>query len=653
MTSTPDYGEIDLDGMRFKLAADISVSAVDRFPPKITIGDYSQDSNDLLSSWVISDLSGGHGVADLDEGTDTNRYHWGTINTRYPKQWAKPFRRYGELVSTSYVYPLGDMTISGATTRYAVAGTHRLYSDIPTGTPLTTTHWTDRGAITGIPTDKAVAYTGTAANPMLYVPQGNNGYSVYDTSGPTLRNVTAQELMVSFCLWDNKLIGIDTDGQLYEAITATAAGDTVFTDYGDDGKLDPAFRPKHLITYYNRAGDPAIYVITDQNVWVFDPSTPRLYLVPDLSSPNPRFGDACCTWRGLLYISSGMDLYEFNGTVRRNVGLSRDDGPTRENGSGGQHSLPYQYLNTIVDLIPSQNSLYAYVKGKLISGSLYYSSMQEWSSYGWCTNWTSALSTNGPSWGAMSRAGGGDAFLWWGDLGQASTNANTGFQPFPTNDTNPREAMGSGAYLFGTGGTGIAQDDYALETGEFDGGMPGYTKVASALSITLDDNSESVPIGVPFYYRVNGGAYQGPNSIDTGGTKTGTFQFGQADSNGLYPGMTFKRIELKFAAWNESFSTTVLVKNAIFTFRKVQNPSLAWTALIDLKAPHDGNNPDTMRAKLTTLRTQGVFFTMKHQNNVYRVTISGVSGQEHLGKDHRGQVTVSILEIPQATGVPV
>lgn len=645
--ATPDYGSIQLDDTRFKLAGDPSVTAVDRFPGKITIGDYSLDSNDLLSTWLIRDLSGGHGIAEHVEGTTDNRFRWSNLNTRYPGQWAPPFKRYGETVANSYVYPLGDMTISGTTTRFAVAGVHRLYSDVPSGT---TTNWTDRGAITGVPTDKGVAFCGLAAIAMFYVPQGANGYSVYDTSGPTLRNTTGGETMVSFCLWDNKLIGIDTTGQLYYATTATAAGATTFTSYGATAKLDPSRTPRHLVLYYNRVGEPAIYVITDQDTWVFDAATPALYLVPDMGSPNPDFGRAACVWRGLLYVSSGMDVYEFNGSVRRNIGLSRDDGPS------DKHSLPYSYLGTIVDLVPAQNGLYAYVKGAVASGSNYNSSVHEYSGYGWATTWLSAKSYTGPSWAAVSRAGGG-YFLWWGDLSQNSTFANTGFMPLPTNDTNPAEALASGAYAFGVGGTGVPDDTYTLETGWFDGGMPNYVKVASSLKISIDPagagiGGSGIDSFAVFYRTDDATSYTslGLWTFDANGLSTKVL--GATDAYGVAGGFLFKKIEFKIAyAYDTSATATpLLVKYMAFAFRKVQNPSLSWTFPIDLSAPFNNLSPQQMRTKLTTLRTQGTFCALQHQATTYRVAVSGFSEQTEAGKDLRGHAMVSVIEIPQEPG---
>lgn len=647
--ATPEYGEVWLDGTAFPLAGPVQVQANDRFPGKITVGDYSLDSNDLLSTWAISDLTGGHGIAEHQEGTTDNRFRFGNLNTRYPRQWVPSFKRYGQVNNDGYIYPLGDMTVAGTTARYFVAsvvGAPYLQFDVMTGT---SSAFTTVGPITGVPTDKAVAFAGTAAVNMLYVPQGLNGYTVYDRSGPTKRNVLGNTF-VSFCLWDNKLIGIDTTGQLYYATQATAAADTTFTSYGTTAKLDPSRTPKHLLVYYNRRGDPAVYVVTNTDVWVFDPDTPTLYLIPDLGSPNPAFGAGACVWRGSLYISSGMDVYEYTGSVRRNIGLSRDDGPSERN------HLPYQYGGQIVDLVPGQNALYAYVKGSLVSGSVYYASMQEYSGLGWHTTWTSPRSGSGPSWAAITRTG-GTYSLWWGDLGKNSTYANHGFMPLPVNDTNPIEALGSGAYSFGADGTLIVDDAYILETGWFDGGMPNYTKIANSLKVVVDPTSGVGGIdSFSMFYRIDGAsAYTslGLLAFDANGEKT--VVLGTVDANGVAAGFAFKRIEFKFffALSPTSTANPLLVKYLAFTFRKVMNPSLAWTLPIDLSGPYRGNSPAALRTKLTTLRTTGTFFSYKHLQTNYRVALAAVSGSENTGKDLRGQVMVSVLEIPQDAGAGV
>lgn len=639
----PDpYGEIVLDGTKFPLLSTSKpqVSAVDRFPAKVTVGDYSIDSNDLLSAWVLSDLTGGHGVADLKEGVDDNRYRIGTIYTSYPNQWVKPYGINKSVIGSGSVFPLGDLYAGGSYKYYAASGTDLFEDNVDTTQNLA-----------GVPASKAVAFRGTGAATFLYVPLGNNGYAVYDPTGPTFANINGAgdtDNFQAFCLWDNKIIGITNGGQLYYA--TAAANPTVWTSYGADGKLDNAFEPKALHVFYNRAGEPAVHVVTADGVWVFDAATPRLYKIPDFESRNPYFGVASCVWRGELYVGAGLDLLAYNGNVVRNVGLSRDD------------SLPYRWSGYIRDLSPGQNALYAMVRG-VTSGGSSRTSLHEWSGFGWHGLWykddsSAAVRCHVSKAGTTYR-------LYWGLAGSGKHY----YQTIPQNFTNPREDIYNAIQATGfgdlTGDTGLFPDPatgfdvgstqvYFLETGRFNANMRGYRKVANAVELNVSNgvNYETVRVK----YRLDS-----DNSWTTLGTAPSLginlLRFGTADARGVYPGVPFESIEFRIeiednipSPYIQSYTT--VIESLVFSFLKVQNPSLAWTLTLDLTNEHNGLSPVQMLDRLTTLRTEDRFFALQHRDDTYRVRIAGVSGAEEAGyADHRGVYTVSVLEIPERLGL--
>lgn len=622
--ATPDYAQVELDGMRFKVLGAVNVGAVDRFPPKLTVGDYSIDSNDLLSAWVISDSTGGHGVAELREGVDDNRYRFSRVYTRYPKQYTLPFATYRQAAAEQF--PLGDMYYAGVGTYeyYAVRIGSMLYRD-DVNTGLT---------VTGQPTDTAVAFAGTAATKLLYIPQGTNGYTTYNRGAGTLTN-NLGDLMKAFVLWDNKIVAIDVNGQLYYATTAAAT--TSWTSYGSGGKLDSDFIPYKLHVYPNQAGNPTVYVVTDQAVWAFDPDSPRLYRIPNLESVHPRFGYASEVWRSNFYVAAGMDLLEFNGNVIRNIGLSRDDG------------LPWLHQGYIVALAAGQNALYAMVAaggldaaGTLSSNVL---DIHEWSEYGWhCTSSIDTGSGRAFRSLAVSRA-----------LGTYRLRFGAGFgawyQALPETFANPREDIANlGGFKYGYIGSSPAAYNYAFESGRFDANMEGYQKIANAVQVHVRSIGATQTVVVK--YRVNADtAYSTLGTVTAAGFTT--LQFGAPDAYGVYPGLPFYAIEFRMELTGTAADegTTQVVESLVFSFLKLQNPSLSWPMQIDLSGPFQGNSPDQMRTKLTALRTANRFFALKHLGQTYRVRIAGMSGTEEPGKDTRGQVTLNVLEIPTMLGV--
>jgi hypothetical protein len=628
-TDTTDYGEVIIDGYHFKLFqnSDVQASAVDRFPGKITVGDYTLDSNDLLSTINISDLSGGNGVVDHIEGTTDNRYRISTIYTRYPRQFTKPYRvtKYLE-ISGAIHYPLGDM-YDYANSRYDFY--HAYYS---TNTFLTNFYKNGvdtTSDLTAIPTSKGVAYRGAGADTFFYVPMGASGYATYEPDGPTFTNVGAED-MVAFCTWDDKLIGIDVNGQLYYATSAAAT--TTFTSYGAGGKLDRAIVPKSLVVYRNQANENHVHVVTDSGVFAFDPATPRLYEIPDLTSVHPYFGIAAAKWRGNLFVAAGMDILEYNGSVIRNIGLSRDDG------------LPFanQQAARVIDLVAGQNSLYAYVRSTPVVAANDNGAIYEWSGFGWHLLFDETVDDLVyPTWMHVSRQL-GNYRLFWG-LGDEVWH-----QALPVSFMNPQEAIASGAgHEFGRN----AIDTYYLETGKYDFGMPGYQKIANGVEVDVSRKVSTDTITIK--YRTDF-----ETSWTTLGTCTATghnrLPFGTVTADGIYPGITFETIELRLE-YAESMSTTDtdVVKSMVLSGLKVMNPSWSWTVQLDLTSAHSGYSPEQMFDKLVALKNSGVFYSMKHWDDTYRIRIAGMNGAQETGKDKRGVYTLSLLEIPQKLGAPV
>lgn len=630
-SSVDAYNDIIIDGWHFRPTADslAQFQAVDRFPGKITVGDYSLDSNDLLSAWVISDLTGGHGVADLKEGVDDNRYRFGDIYTRYPQQFCKPFQIANTSAGSGSFFPLGDILHGSNISFIASSGTD-LYDDLTDTT----------NNLTGSPASKGVAFRGAGTLTMFYIPMGNNGYATYDPVTPGFGNHNAvgdADNFQAFCVWDNKLIGITNGGQLYYATTTPAGAGTAttFTSYGSDGKLDSGIEPKALHVFYNRAGEPAVHIVTNSGVWVFDAATPRIYQIPDFETQHPYMGIASCVWRGNLYVSAGLTVLRYNGNVVDPIGLDRDDGlPYLYQGA----SATYANTGYIRDLTPGLNGVYALVRG-LFSTPTYYTSVHEWSGFGWHCLWAGS-STRGAVRAHVSKAN-SQYRLYWG-LSDAGLYF---YQTLPVSFTNPREAIDASGFNFGAD-----QTTYYLETGRFDANMPGYRKIANAVEVDVRTCPADTTITIK--YRIDQDtSWTTLGSITTTGHST--LQFGTLSADGIYPGVAWEKIEFRME-FTELLASqyTAVVDSLVFSFLKLQNPSIAYTMDLDLTTEHMGKSPKQMLDKLMALRTDDVFFALKHRGDTYRIRIAGVSGREEYGlSDSRGIYSVSILEIPTRLGV--
>lgn len=626
-SAVTDYKEVILDGTRFKLIGDMSVTAVDRLRGKITIGAYNEDSNDLISTWAITDLTGGHGIAEHQEGTTDNRYRFGTIYTRYPKQFSKPFRTIADYDIAGSYFPLGDMYYSGNSTweTYSAFG-NNLYRD----------HATNIGSMSSPPSDRAVVFQGTAAKPWLFIPLSSGGHATYDraTNTLTVTNAVAGDDFASFLVWDEKLIGITRTGQM--RYTLAAANAPTWVDYelgGVDVVLDQSHQPQRLHAYYSRAGVEVPVVVTDIGVWAFDASVPKFYRIPDIEGYHPFFGYSSCVWRGELYIASGMDILAWNGEIVRNIGLSRDQG------------LPHDQQNYVRDLIPGPNALYAWVRGRLTNSStVYHSSLHEWSGFGWHCIQSDHYTGSAPTRGGFSRSN-DDTRLFWGHA-----NGSYFAMSLPRAQTNPAEAVTNASESFGLGGDSDSTETYYLETGRFNANMRGYAKIANSAVLrikTLPSNNKIV-----VKYRVDSDTSwtQLGSDITTSGHHT--LLFGTVDAYGVYPGEPFEDIEFRWEYVETSAnSTTPIIESFVFSFLPLMHPSESFSCLVDLTAPHHDQSPDEMRDKINDLRTSQRFFSMQYKDTTYRVRIAQRAGEQAGGEDTRGTEQLSIIEIPETVGV--
>lgn len=93
------------------------------FPRKITIGDPTKDSQDFLSTWIISDLSGGHGLANHQTDATVNRYRYATMDVTRPNMWTQRPKVNEETGTAAAFWPLGDLLVGGTINFYGAFGT--------------------------------------------------------------------------------------------------------------------------------------------------------------------------------------------------------------------------------------------------------------------------------------------------------------------------------------------------------------------------------------------------------------------------------------------------------------------------------------------------------------------------------------------------
>jgi hypothetical protein len=645
------WGEVILDDMAFPLAQPMEFQDLTRFQGRVIFGAPDLTSNPLLSTWVISDLMGGHGVDKLKEGTDGNRYRFSSLYCRIPSQMALP--RYPRAVSgpnTTRACPLGDLYESG---------TYKFYADYGGKLVLwnegTLSMGSSLGDLAGATVNKAVEFKGTGTR-MLFIPAGANGYSTWDGSN---LNTESTPLAQAFTLWDNKLICLDTDGQLHWTTDGTTwTGGTSGDSYGVPGKLDASYIPINLVVYYDRSDNPCIHVVTNRGVWSFDPAGPRLYLTDAQWPAHPYQGLGSDKWRGTMYVSNGMGITQFNGNlVNPGMGLDRDDGLP----SAVDFTVDGQAIDDIddidnlrgyiIDLQQEYNGLYALVVGKA-SGNNSFTSVHVFTGFGWHCEYISETATaeSKVTWMQVSQGAGGYR-LWWGENGGLRTIK------LPVDFANPRE--------LGTASDGefdVSRAHFFL-SGRFDAEMQNYLKVGNTLEVRL---SEEIAESVRVFYRRNDDLIwdEFTYPVDNMGNprtkleNPGTYslQMGTAlDDDVGTSGVSFYEIEIMpvvkgIDAGSGVDDASPIIDYMALTYRQLVPSGYSWSGVIDLQKPHRNSSPETMRQKLDDLIDYAGFFRMTYQGKHYRVCMAQQTGTDESGHDTRGSRRINILEVPK-TGI--
>jgi hypothetical protein len=616
LTDRAGIHELIIDGWRFKVVGDvINVSNLSVFQRKTVIGDYTRDSNPLLSTWVITDLSGGHGVQMLEEGTDAARYRFGVIDARRPRQITNA------KLTTTIVSPNGEdacplVMFNGS---FYIAFGDALYTANSDSTGVVdTTH-----TLTAPPFSRRVAvYRGK-----LYIPLGSS-FDTYD--GATVANFTDFDA-VAFCRWDRRLFGLDTDGQIWQTLDGTA-----WENLGDDALIDDGTTPRSMFAFYDRSDFPMPVVVTNSQLWAFDASGPVLYPTEVDWPIHNDMGLGADKWRGELYLAVAMGIFRYNGETQTAMGLDRDQG------------LPVQLRGKIVDLFGEYNNLFALVSGEgfidetpegltfdttdddwYLPAASAVSSLHTFTGYGWHCLWTSEGAVGLPNWIGLQSTTATYA-IWWG-VG-AAVNVMRSAVDF----ANARAII--------EGGTGFFAETSYFETGEFDAGLTSYTKIANSVLVRTDAMADGCSIQVE-YRRSSNDGYTVLGMVDN--------TTNDADEETLLSfgdeGLDFKTIEfrLTFTRPADNVSTAPIMNSMVFSYLKIIPNYHSFVAKLDLSSPWDGKEPAEMAAKIEELLSTPRFVQMNDGESTYRVRLSQANGSEIIGIGSDDMdITISLVEVP-------
>lgn len=674
---TPDTASAD--GV-YPVSGPVRVSRLGVFDRKLTIGDATKDSDDFISSWVVSDFSGGGQVENINEGSDTTRFYDGTAETRFMNQVTPPPRMD---IDAAGGYPIGDI----GSHFYAAAGengkTLTAYFQGEATTPVATT------AMTEIPGGPGVLFQGTAATAKVYIPWLlGGGYSkahesdattIVVSNHPSTNTVTddgtGSPSPVSFKALDLTLYCIDVNGYLWattDGATWKARRDEFNSGYL---KIPTGETPHRLEVFYYTDNQPSIHLITNRNVYLYNSIAGRWELTNLQFPPHPDFGIASCVWRPGedFWISAGIDAVRMTaaGVIVPMTGLGRDDG------------VPWGFAGKISQFVPEASCLYAIVKPTMVdpepvfanrqfdtsvpsetpgeytltnppaSGIVSYlkthrfGALYAWTGIGWHRLWELDYQAGDISWACISSVNEMDYRLYIGtSLGMVSMKLRRTFH-------NPKQGWQAGIDRFA--------DKGYFETGRFDANMRGFSKLASHLTVFAENANANATITV--YYRTNTtmAAYQddpiaNPNEWvllgEVNQTGSTILNFNEVSASG-YEGMFARGVQFSWIQFRVVLELTDAADPPIlehFVFHYTKIPEDTSSFIFEVPLPEEtflGRTAQKMASDLAALIESNQFCIFKHQGKQYRVRVAGVAGSEPSGDEGGGVRQVNLIEIKQ------
>lgn len=638
MAETPDkaeYGLGILGGRRIPLIEPTPENNLARFQPKITSGDYTHDSDDLLSVWAQASWLGGGQAFKVNASSQAER--WWDANNMDTEQRGMLSLRLKMLTSpkpegaTGSFVPLGD---------YAgeFYGAWDTMLAIFTGSAWVDTTLTFSAA----PVGRGQVYKG-----LFYVPLGSGGLDAFDGVGGTIDPVQdaapANIETKSVLVWDNKLVVMDTDGN-YRTWDKVAP----WTDVADAYAVSDGSTPRHLQEFIDEQKYPTVYLVTSRGLWKVDPVSDKLLKMGAYYPPHPTQALASAVWRNTdMFISVGIGVHQWNTDVFSAMGLDRDDG------------LRAELRGYITDLYPEYNGLFALVQGDVaegdgndlnLEGGMNYdepldfpsqravSSLWRYNGYGWHKIWESPGATGSPSWCCLSAKEDGTRYsLFWGYGSEAWE------LPLRISFYNPQQGVKAGIDNFQSSGW--------LRTGRWNANMPAWPKLASHLDVNILDGSTGTITVEYMTDQTNEAWVSLGQATDVGRT---TFYFGDdyvGFDGEVYDcpvGITFDWIEFRYTFDGDgSAASTPLADAFVFKFIKVPLSTYSWTLKvpIDFSEEYYDVGPRELSDWLSELAATQEFMPFIFKNKTYRVVVAQSTASKYSGDATMSRFDLVLLEV--------
>jgi len=636
--------EIYLGGTYYRLTRQVQSQLASIYPAKVVIGDTTKDSQIRSSVISWSDWRGGLGVERMQGAADADRAWWSTCQLRYRHHLVLPAlanQTTAEITGGSTVID-GDITMLAELSNNVYASWDlALYYYIKASNDWTRVTTGGNYSFDYTPTDSITIRMG--GTDYIVVAEYNDSGSkyAYITDATTVTEVSKAARFVAY--WDDRLWGIDNDGQLWYNLTING------TPVNDAVLPVPAGYVTDLFVGRDSSGEQILYASTQVGLYAHDAFNQR-FVETQFHLPFHQYnGSGSVRWRDSIYSPSGLGIYKYiNGNIHAVItvmGPDRDDGvPSDKRGTikklAGTHTelLAAVDATTAPESVASTDIAYQWSSGPgghgspVMDADTGYSSILAWNDTGWETKWLASDAGKAIEHMMVTNAGQGDYRLWWG------FNKNVYHQMVPFDIVNPSQ---------------LTNYEYALtgvhETPWFDAQQTEVDKTALKIKVETSGCSSTETVGVSYYKNYEDTEYSLTSITDNGVT---TFVL-PSTSNPI--GVTFRSIKLKFTLARESGSTDAIIEktpdviSATIEFRKKLEAKWGHTVEVDLNREYKGNTPKQLRANLLASIESNtlVEFTYRDDDSSdrnYYVDVVAATGLEGTGYDERGTSRISLVE---------
>lgn len=639
-SSTPQVqtaGEVFLFGRRYRLAPDkngksgtVKETLATQFPNKIvTNQDYDRSSNPRVSSYNWSDLRGGMGRWRIRDLVNDNHFFWTSenMNTLWPNL----------ITLAPLATSTGTPSHSGTPNTSVVTSIAPFRANIVAVWGSTDVHvydgsaWTTTriGQLTSVPLENATLFNGR-----LFYPRGASGYSYHSgiTSGTFGLAESSTPTMYTFCVWDNKIFGLDvTTGVLYHSTTGDVGSWTTAAAIPGIDASATALNGK-LVVDDDAAGEPIVKCVNNTGLWSYDWTADKWYAsrfqTPYFRPWRANQTEFAAVWRESLYAKTGIreltKLTQGSGALSvERIPLAPDD-------------VTLTQMQEFVDLEATNNLLYALLGADVLDisyGATGQVMLAAYNGIGWHPLYVSSVSqvSTVPRRCRSSGEVGSSYLLFFGDFNVTSSLPTISIGQL---ETNP---------LYNLFGTYAASGFVELPV--FDGGVAERVKVAEAVRLQVIGATANETVTVSYRLNSSTGAYTTLGSAVTVDDEV-TISFGTN-----FTGVEFKAIQFRLSFARGS-TTTLAPKLDHFTFdyRQKLEVQRGFNITIDLRNEAYGRTPHQQYAALSAAMkaTQfGTFAWRDDANNVRSclVEVLRPEGAFETGADEGGQMTLTLMEV--------